>query len=80
MINYVSQHLLSNIPKFVSLFLGDSYTNVTGEYYKRSPIMCAHQVETPTLNICGAWIEVPRRKRRCSSIMRCSKTKLNPRC
>jgi len=54
MINYVTQHLVSNIPKFVSLFLVDSYTNVGGEYFKRSPIMHAHKVKTPTLNICGA--------------------------
>jgi len=53
MINYVTQHLLSNIPAFVSLFLDDTYTNPNGEYFQRSPIMHAHKVKTPTLNICG---------------------------
>jgi dipeptidyl aminopeptidase/acylaminoacyl peptidase len=53
MINYVTQHLLSNIPNFVALFLKDHYTNADGEYFQRSPIMHAHKVKTPTLNICG---------------------------
>jgi dipeptidyl aminopeptidase/acylaminoacyl peptidase len=52
--NNVSQHLISNIPHFVSLFLADHYTNPGGKYFQRSPIMHAHQVKTPTLNICGA--------------------------
>ncbi len=54
MINYVTQHLLSNIPHFVSLFLADMYTNPGGQYFARSPIMHAQRVRTPTLNICGA--------------------------
>jgi dipeptidyl aminopeptidase/acylaminoacyl peptidase len=52
--NHVTQHLLSNIPHFVALFLRDTYTNPGGEYFRRSPIMHAHKVKTPTLNICGA--------------------------
>lgn len=52
--NQVSQHLVSNIPHFVSLFLDDHYTNPTGKYFERSPIMHAHKAQTPTLNICGA--------------------------
>jgi dipeptidyl aminopeptidase/acylaminoacyl peptidase len=52
--NQVSQHLVSNIPHFVSLFLGDTYTNPQGKYFSRSPIMHAHKVKTPALNICGA--------------------------
>jgi dipeptidyl aminopeptidase/acylaminoacyl peptidase len=54
MINYVTQHLLSNISRFVSLFLGDTYTDAGGEYFKRSPLMHAHKIETPTLSVCGA--------------------------
>jgi dipeptidyl aminopeptidase/acylaminoacyl peptidase len=53
-INYVTEHLISNIPHFVSKFLADTYTNPGGKYFQRSPIMYAHQVKTPTLNICGA--------------------------
>lgn len=53
-INMVTQHLISNIPHFVKLFLADSYTNPTGKYFERSPVMHAHKVKTPTLNICGA--------------------------
>jgi dipeptidyl aminopeptidase/acylaminoacyl peptidase len=52
--NQVSEHLVSNIPSFVALFLDDHYTNPGGKYFTRSPIMHAHKVKTPTLNICGA--------------------------
>src|SRR4029077_7051742 len=52
--NFVSQHLIGNIPHFVSLFLEDKYNNPTGKYFERSPIMHAHKVKTPTLNVCGA--------------------------
>jgi len=51
--NQVTEHLLSNIPHFVKLFLSDSYTNPGGKYFQRSPIMYANRVRTPTLNICG---------------------------
>lgn len=54
MVNYISQHLLSNISHFVSLFLDDHYKNPQGKYLQRSPVIHAHQVTTPTLNICGA--------------------------
>lgn len=52
--NQVTAHLISNIPTFVSMFLDDVYTNPTGQYFKRSPVMYAHQAKTPTLNVCGA--------------------------
>jgi dipeptidyl aminopeptidase/acylaminoacyl peptidase len=52
--NHVTQHLIGNIPHFVSLFLADSYQNLTGRYYERSPILHVHKARTPTLNICGA--------------------------
>lgn len=52
--NHVTQHLTSNIPHFVSLFLADTYTNLEGKYFQRSPIMHARKVRTPTLSICGA--------------------------
>jgi dipeptidyl aminopeptidase/acylaminoacyl peptidase len=52
--NQVTEHLVSNIPHFVSMFLADHYTNPTGKYFERSPIMHAHKVKTPTLNVCGA--------------------------
>ena len=51
--NWVSEHLVSNIPDFCPTALGDRYTNVGGKYFDRSPIMHAHKVKTPTLNICG---------------------------
>lgn len=53
-INHVTEHLISNIPHFVKLFLADSYINPTGKYFQRSPLMHAHKAKTPTLNICGA--------------------------
>jgi dipeptidyl aminopeptidase/acylaminoacyl peptidase len=52
--NQVTEHLISNIPHFVALFLGDRYDNPGGKYFERSPIMHARNVRTPTLNICGA--------------------------
>ena len=52
--NFVSEHLLSNIPHFVSLFLDDKFNSPDGKYFSRSPIMHAHKAKTPTLNICGA--------------------------
>jgi dipeptidyl aminopeptidase/acylaminoacyl peptidase len=53
-INHVTEHLISNIPHFVAMFLQDTYTNPTGKYFTRSPLMHAHKARTPTLNICGA--------------------------
>jgi dipeptidyl aminopeptidase/acylaminoacyl peptidase len=52
--NWVSEHLVSNIPHWVELFLGDRYTCEGGKYFQRSPVMHAHKVRTPTLTICGA--------------------------
>jgi dipeptidyl aminopeptidase/acylaminoacyl peptidase len=52
--NQVSEHLLSNLPHFMSLVLQDHYTNPGGKYFECSPIMHAHKAKTPTLNICGA--------------------------
>ncbi len=52
--NQVTEHLIGNIPHFISLFLADKFNNPNGKYFTRSPVMYAHQVKTPTLNICGA--------------------------
>lgn len=52
--NHITQHLISNIPHFVALFLADTYTSPGGKYFQRSPIMHAQKVKTPTLSICGA--------------------------
>lgn len=52
--DYVSEQLTSHIPAFCENFLLDKYTNPGGEYFKRSAIMFADKVKTPTLNICGA--------------------------
>lgn len=52
--NWVSEHLISNIAHFCAMSLGDRFTNLGGKYFERSPIMHAHNVKTPTLNICGA--------------------------
>jgi dipeptidyl aminopeptidase/acylaminoacyl peptidase len=51
--NQVTEHLLSNIPEFVAVFLADSYKNLGGKYYTRSPLVYAHQATTPTLIVCG---------------------------
>jgi dipeptidyl aminopeptidase/acylaminoacyl peptidase len=52
--NHVTQHLISNIPQFDSIFLADTFRNPAGRYFQRSPIMHAHKVRTPVLNSCGA--------------------------
>jgi dipeptidyl aminopeptidase/acylaminoacyl peptidase len=52
--NHITEHLLSNIPRFVAMFLADTYANIGGKYYSRSPVIHADKVRTPTLNICGA--------------------------
>ena len=52
--DWVSQHLVSNIP-FCDTMILDGHFNEPGKhYFQRSPIMHAHKVKTPTLNICGA--------------------------
>ena len=50
----VSQHLMSNIPEFDEMFIGEKYSSPNGKYYERSPIMHAHKARTPTLCIAGA--------------------------
>lgn len=52
--NFVTEHLISNIPDFVRLFLQDTFNNPDGKYFHRSPVMHAHNVQTPTLSVCGA--------------------------
>jgi len=52
--NPVSEHLVSNIPHCMRLFLADHYNQPAGKYYQRNPVMQAHKARTPTLNICGA--------------------------
>jgi dipeptidyl aminopeptidase/acylaminoacyl peptidase len=51
--NQVTEHLLSNIPHFMSLFMGEKFNKPGGKYFDRSPIMHAQRARTPTLNICG---------------------------
>jgi dipeptidyl aminopeptidase/acylaminoacyl peptidase len=51
--NHLTEHLISNIPDFVSMFLADSYRNMSGRYYSRSPVMYAQRAATPTLLVCG---------------------------
>ena len=51
--NQVTEHLMSNLPHFVSMFLADTYTNPNGKYFERSPIMHAHKARTPTFIVCG---------------------------
>lgn len=54
MTNLTTQHLLSNIPEFVDLFIHDRYDRQGSRYLSRSPLIHAAQVNTPVLNICGA--------------------------
>ncbi len=52
--NQITQYLLSNIPQFLTLFLGGHFADEAAKYLERSPIMDARRVKTPTLTICGA--------------------------
>jgi dipeptidyl aminopeptidase/acylaminoacyl peptidase len=52
--NQVTEYLLSNIPHFMALFMGEKFNKPDGKYFDRSPIMHAQKARTPTLNICGA--------------------------
>lgn len=52
--NLLTEHLVSNIPHFVRLFVADDYANPRSRYFHRSPIMHVRNVKTPTLNIGGA--------------------------
>lgn len=54
MTNAVSERYLSNIPHFVSIFVGGGQEAITDKYFSRSPIFFAHNVRTPVLNVCGA--------------------------
>jgi dipeptidyl aminopeptidase/acylaminoacyl peptidase len=52
--NWVSRHLTSYFSRWVFTFLDGHYKDLSSKYHSRSPVMFAHQVKTPTLNICGA--------------------------
>jgi dipeptidyl aminopeptidase/acylaminoacyl peptidase len=52
--NQVTEHLLSNIPHFSTLFVGGVYSDPQSQYFQRSPVMYIGNVRTPVLNICGA--------------------------
>jgi dipeptidyl aminopeptidase/acylaminoacyl peptidase len=51
--NWLTEHLTSNIPQWVSSFVGDHYQDPDGNYFRRSPVLYAQRAKTPTLNICG---------------------------
>lgn len=52
--NFYSQHHTSQIPRFDRLFLDSSPYEPDGKHYWRSPVMFAHKVTTPTLQLTGA--------------------------
>jgi len=52
--NWYSQHWTSQIPHFDRLFLQDDPNKPGGKYFHRSPVMFAHRVKTPTLQLAGA--------------------------
>ncbi len=51
--NFVTEHLLSNISHFVTLFAQDRIGDLGGRYHRYSPVLHADKVTTPTLTICG---------------------------
>ena len=52
--NWYSQHHTSQIPFFDALFLDGKPLAPDGLYFKRSPLMSAHRVSTPVLQLTGA--------------------------
>ena len=52
--NWYSQHRTSQIPYFDALFLDAAPSSPQGLYFTRSPVMYAHRVKTPTLQLTGA--------------------------
>ncbi len=51
--DWYSEYLTSQIGDFVTLFLGADPTAPHGRMFDRSPVMFAHQVRTPTLQLTG---------------------------
>jgi dipeptidyl aminopeptidase/acylaminoacyl peptidase len=51
--NWVSQHLISNIPAFDERFLAGTIHETGGQYHTRSPVNFADRVTTPTMIVCG---------------------------
>jgi dipeptidyl aminopeptidase/acylaminoacyl peptidase len=51
--DFYSQHTTSNIGRFDDLFLQEEWDQPGNRHYQRSPVMHAHRVSTPTLNIAG---------------------------
>lgn len=52
--NWYSQHHTSNIPYFDELFLDSDPSEPGGRHHSRSPVLHAHRVTTPCLNVAGA--------------------------
>lgn len=52
--DWFSQHRTSQIPYFDSLFLDAAPAAADGLFFSRSPVMYAHQVRTPVLQLTGA--------------------------
>lgn len=52
--DWASLYLTSNLPHFCTLILKGNFNEADKDYFHRSPVMHAHKVKTPTLNICGA--------------------------
>jgi len=52
--NWYSQHRTSQIPYFDALFLDGQPAAPNGLFYSRSPVMHAHRVRTPVLQLTGA--------------------------
>jgi dipeptidyl aminopeptidase/acylaminoacyl peptidase len=49
----LSFHYTCNIGEFARLFFADDPAHLGGKYYSRSPVLFAHQAQTPTLNVAG---------------------------
>jgi dipeptidyl aminopeptidase/acylaminoacyl peptidase len=52
--NWYSQHGTSQISYFDALFLDGKPTSANGLFFQRSPVMSAHRVRTPVLQLTGA--------------------------
>jgi dipeptidyl aminopeptidase/acylaminoacyl peptidase len=51
--NWYSQHWASQIPVFDEIFMGESPRTRDGKHFHRSPVVFAHRVTTPVLQLAG---------------------------
>lgn len=52
--NHVTQFLLSNIPYFTTVYLGEDFSDTAVKFFEKSPVTHVAKVTAPVLGICGS--------------------------